>query len=550
MTDQALLPADLLEAANPIGAVFQVGLSTLRVFISDPDSGQQTAGVGDYVAADCGEFCAIGQMTEMNVHEQSTAPIGVIELFATLDRRNGIVTSGILRSPRLGAQVYAAPPALVQLVITSRYRKSSDNPMIIDLAHLPDAGSTPIGFAPDSLFGRHLAIVGTTGSGKSWTLGRLIEEVAKFNSKVILFDAAGEFENLPGGSMNTYVGYDPDPPEGAVEVAVPYYELRESDLYAIFKPSGRSQFPKLRMAMKSLKLARLAPHLALDGTIIKAHRMKMDFDNEYRHFSAELESPTADFDIHLLAKQMENECVNPQRSATEPMIWGGPNASDYSDCVPLMNRIQDIIRSANLAAIFQPGDRPSLFEEIRHFLTSDSCRVLRISLQYLAFEHNAREIVANAIGRHLLEIARTGFFRQQPLLLIMDEAHQFLNSSLLTGDHFPLDAFGLIAKEGRKYALNICLATQRPRDIPEGVLSQMGTLIVHRLINDYDRQLIERATSSMDHNTAASIPVLAPGDAIVIGVDFPIPLSVKVIQPACRPDSRGPDYQRFWADNG
>ena len=110
-----------------------------------------------------------------------------------------------------------------------------------------------------------------------------------------------------------------------------------------------------------------------------------------------------------------------------------------------------------------------------------------------------------------------------------------------------LDAFDLIAKEGRKYGLTICIATQRPRDIPEGVLSQMGTLIVHRLINDRDREVVERASGEIDRSAAEFLPTLAPGQAVIIGVDFPIPLTVQMTAPSAPPDSRGPDFQRYWS---
>ncbi|MFV9997102.1 MAG: hypothetical protein AB8W37_04425 [Arsenophonus endosymbiont of Dermacentor nuttalli] len=56
--------------------------------------------------------------------------------------------------------------------------------------------------------------------------------------------------------------------------------------------------------------------------------------------------------------------------------------------------------------------------------------------------------------------------------VFIDEAHQFLNKKI--GDElnrFELDVFGNIAKEGRKFGLNVVIATQRPRDIPEDVLS-------------------------------------------------------------------------------
>ncbi len=131
---------------------------------------------------------------------------------------------------------------------------------------------------------------------------------------------------------------------------------------------------------------------------------------------------------------------------------------------------------------------------------------------------------------------------------VSDEAHQFLDKQL--GDEasrYCLDAFGLIAKEGRKYGLTICLSTQRPRDIPEDVLSQMGTLIVHRMINDRDREVVERASGDIDRSAAAFLPNLGPGEAVIIGVDIPVPLAVQIDRPNAEPQSRGPDYQKHWA---
>lgn len=173
--------------------------------------------------------------------------------------------------------------------------------------------------------------------------------------------------------------------------------------------------------------------------------------------------------------------------------------------------------------------------------------MLRISLRYLPSSLNAPELVANAIGRFLLATAKTGKFLKQPVILFVDEAHQFLNKVL--GDEnqpYPLDSFELMAKEGRKHSLNPCLSTQRPRDIPEGILSQMGTLIVHRLINDRDREVVERASGDIDRSAAAFLPTLVPGEAVVIGSDFAIPLVISVSQPLAKPVSKGPDFQGSW----
>ncbi|EPH1275075.1 ATP-binding protein, partial [Acinetobacter baumannii] len=168
-------------------------------------------------------------------------------------------------------------------------------------------------------------------------------------------------------------------------------------------------------------------------------------------------------------------------------------------------------------------------------------------LSDIGFEFKAREIVANVIGRHLLNQARARKFSDKPIVVFLDEAHNFIGKSIGNEDTIAkLDAFELIAKEGRKFGLNICLATQRPRDITEGVLSQLGTLIVHRLTNDRDREIIERACGEIDKAASDFLPSLQPGEAVLIGNDFPIPLTVKIHKPSIEPNSASADFQKKW----
>ena len=173
--------------------------------------------------------------------------------------------------------------------------------------------------------------------------------------------------------------------------------------------------------------------------------------------------------------------------------------------------------------------------------------VLRVCLSGVSYEYRAREIIANVIGRHLLGIARSGVFRTKPAVVLVDEAHNFLGRQIGSEDFgAKLDAFELIAKEGRKYGLTICLASQRPRDITDGVLSQMGALIVHRLTNDRDREVVERACGEIDRAASAFLPNLRPGEAAIIGADFPIPLTLVLDRPDEVPISEGPAYQKRW----
>ncbi|WP_454247900.1 ATP-binding protein [Pseudomonas sp. F-14 TE3623] len=184
-------------------------------------------------------------------------------------------------------------------------------------------------------------------------------------------------------------------------------------------------------------------------------------------------------------------------------------------------------------------------------LLDDDAKLLRVCLSAVGYEFNAREVVANAIGRMLLQRARADAFRTNPLLVILDEAHNFLGKSVGSEDDLQnLDAFEMIAKEGRKYGLNICLATQRPRDITEGVLSQMGTMLVHRLTNDRDRDVVERACGEIDRSAAAFLPNLKQSEVAIVGVDFPIPVTIQIDRPSQPPLSDGPSYQTLWGAPG
>jgi hypothetical protein len=126
--------------------------------------------------------------------------------------------------------------------------------------------------------------------------------------------------------------------------------------------------------------------------------------------------------------------------------------------------------------------------------------------------------------------------------MFLDEAHLFVNKRLLDADQnvIPLEAFDLIAKECRKFGLFLCLSTQMPRDIPVGTLSQMGAFIVHRLINEQDRRTVEMACSSASKAALEYLPALGPGEALITGVEFSMPLVVKISMPQYRPNSATP----------
>jgi hypothetical protein len=576
-------PASPFEPARLLGAICEVSPSTVRVTTpaSVATGGKslfgQTLGtgqVGEFVVIQSGLMGILGKVTRVALtekerisvepslsHAENLHPSGQVQLLATLDIAKQKLVRGIAAYPKLGDRVFSAPPTLLKWVAGNSTGGDSDDAVCLELGWFATERDVKVCVSPERLFGRHCAILGTTGGGKSYSLARLVEQSAKHLCKVVVIDAVGEYNFDENQTMRLSLGRVDKAREGAgfTLVSMPYSFLTLPDLFAMFQPSGKVQGPMLRRAIHSQKLRslveddfsdELSPFLDSRGVIIKAGRDRTLFENITSKYATALQSLDASFDVFQLGEQIFAECIYDSDFKNKALFGGDNGSSTY--CTALVHRIDGIIHAPELACVFKPGSHPALTTKLKEFFSSKNHkRILHLSLRDLAFDFNAREIVANAIGRWLLQQAREDKFRQDygPTVVFLDEAHHFLSKSMGDEDSkVHLDAFELIAKEGRKYWLTLCLATQQPRDIPSGVLSQMGTLLVHRLINDRDREVVERACGEIDRSAAAFLPTLGPGEAALIGVDFSIPLTVQMDKPRNEPKSSGPDFQQKWRD--
>lgn len=570
-------PKGLLRPELFLGVASSVTARTVGVNLSEAGqpSGSHFAGcrygrgeVGEFVLIEGQQSLLLGRIAEIRLRDperRSIRPdfagksdldaLGQIQLLGCVSMDDLLVTAGVDAYPRLGDRIYAAPHRFIALLPRLMERdEGGSEPVTLNLGAIDAAQESFVAVKPERLFGRHCAILGATGGGKSWTTARIIEECIKHNAKLFLIDATGEYRDFRGeGILHCHLGDPVEKAEGSVASSLPPTSFLESDFVALFEPAGKVQGPKLRAAMRSLRLAGNQPTLATDGLIRKHNQLKQPVtDAELNpNIASLLDNPRQPFDVFRLVQQIEQECVWPNggtQKAPDPTRWGGPDEGSYANCLSLFSRINGVLTSPAFACVFNHFAAPTLTSSIDDFMAGND-KLLRIDLSGIAYEFNSREIIANVIGRHFLNKARAGVFQRQPTVVMVDEAHNFLGRHIGTEDYAAkLDAFEMIAKEGRKYGLNICLASQRPRDITEGVLSQMGTLIVHRLTNDRDREVVERACGEIDRAASAFLPNLRPGEAAIIGTDFPIPLTIQINEPSTKPRSDGPKYQEYWAE--
>ena len=506
--------------------------------------------VGNFIVIEGEEYGFLARITELNlpdserkeinekaILEDSTIfhPSGKAELLLTFsifdpDKTQKTVT----QYPHIGAKVYACSDEQIAKYIKEFGNKDGNNTIYAPIGKLT-SNNAICNVSLDSLFGRHCAVVGTTGGGKSWTVAKLIEQVVQYtNNKVILIDATGEYESLT--SKSCLLG---------VDSYFPYQKLSIPDLFYLLRPTGQSQRPILLEAVRSLKIQQIQGQT---GVYIKNGALKQPYQQCYNERIAEIENNLCDFDIKLLAQQIKEECVYQGANYNKDMTkWGDYDAKTYDFQTSLIGRITDLLNTQifNQLLGFKglPQTHQSIIDVINSFIASNTgTNILRISFENIPPSFSAKEIVSNALANFLLKKARLREFVNNPILLFLDEAHQFLNKNIR--DEFfemhSLEAFDLIAKETRKYGLFLCLSTQMPRDIPIGVLSQMGTFIVHRLINDLDKKAIENAASSANRSVLSFLPILGEGEALLIGVDFPMPLMLKIDEPQRKPNSNTP----------
>ena len=502
-------------------------------------------------------------LSEKAVREENSSfhPIANAELaFSFSMTTPETIERTISRFPEIGAKVYSCPISFLQNILSSSNTAPTET-MCASLGKIVSNGME-CSISLDAIFGRHCAVVGTTGSGKSWTVSRLIEAlISKTSNKIIILDPTGEYSSLDENSrVKSYtIGID---------CHFPYEKLHISDLFYLLRPTAQSQRPILMEAIRSLKTVRIVADCDIsriqsegekdclkklqsqieNGCLKKYQFGKAEAENFQFIHQNELDDAFCSFDFSCLIRQIKNECA---KSQYDPKKWDTFDFKMYDYQTSLIFRVRTLMTMHDFNSVFQfskvnctiSSPIPKIIDS---FLEATDTDILRFDFSQISASFNVRELVANIIAKKLYSDAKAGMFKDGPVLMFLDEAHLFLNKNLFDADQtiIPLDAFDLIAKECRKFGLFLCLATQMPRDIPVGTLSQMGTFVVHRLINEQDRRVVETACSSASHASLAYLPVLGPGEALLSGVDFPIPLLLKVDKPALPPKSETPKLLR------
>jgi hypothetical protein len=396
------------------------------------------------------------------------------------------------------------------------------------------------------LFQRHAIVVGSTGSGKSYTTARLLDQIAELpQANVILFDIHGEYQTLDGDEFRHLriagpgdIGKNIGLTDGVLHL--PFWLLGYEALVSLFVDRSDQNAPNQAMLMTRC--------------ITEAKRMMLDpvkHADILANFTIDSPVPFDIDSVHGELSKLNQEMVQGSRGEKQ-----GPYFDKLSR---LIARFEAKRNDRRLGFIFQPSAvcmEMAWLAEVTHLLIGGrgSQEDGKGGIKIINFS----EVPSDILPLMVSLIARLVFTVNQwmpsdnrhPIALFCDEAHLYIpeRASSESADEISVGIFERIAKEGRKYGVGLVVISQRPSEVNRTVLSQCNNVIAMRLTNGDDQSVIKRLLPDSLGGFGDLLPVLDIGEALVVGDASLLPTRVVVSEPRFKPNSATVDFWDRWRD--
>lgn len=417
------------------------------------------------------------------------------------------------------------------------------------------------------LVSRHSAVVGSTGAGKSNLVTVLLETVSDGslpNARAIVIDPHGEYASALGNKARVF-RIRPNEAAGEKHLWVPFWALPFSELQELtlggLQPNHESTIRDLVLDMKVVA----APHLAIapppetltaDSPVpfsIKKLWYELDKFERITFPAANAQTPDSAYPADEIgdATQLRSDRY-PAASPYNQAPYKNPKKRNLERHLDLM---RSRLRDARFSFLFSPGGgyEPDLDGHIQNDLDALVKDWVGHDRPVTIFDVSGlpSEVQPTIVGTMLRVVYDVLFWaqdlpiggRQQPLLIVLDEAHRFLPEGKDSSAHRTLS---MIAKEGRKYGTGLMLVTQRPSEIDSAVLSQCGSLMALRISNSADRSKVGAAVPDDLGGLVEQLPSLRTGEAVFLGEVMPIPSRVRVRKARNKPVGDDPKLPDVW----
>lgn len=548
---------------------------TFRGQVAAHESGiSSVASQGDLVAIHAGTRAIVAMIVGRRFGEDETphqidqdkqelalAPLGLLEKVS--GRLSFVRSSG--NQPAIGSQVFAISHDETKSVLS----RTTEEDTSILLGKSTQSNDVPLVSGINDLLARHVAIVGSTGEGKTTFVAGVVQRILNQfdSSRIVIFDINGEYSAALSGMAGVKTTTVGQISSSSVPKAmrIPYYALNRVGLVSTLLPSERAQMPALRFAVESL------PFIDWNGKTASVHGQN-DFCLVDDCRSDGAENAWAALN-HLRTGPTAKAQQWPHMRALACLVaeWGclqkdgrgkaSRNAFQYGNVQPLVNRIRGLCEDPQFTAVVDvAGGPPTDASEPELDLGAETSALIeRLFGQkndtcdwraHVLDLHQLPQDLMPAVLGSLLDLFGSELFRRgpgstHPTLLVLEEAHHYLRQQVESQLSGHPSAYERLAKEGRKFNLSLMLSTQRPSELSQTVLSQCGTWVVFRLSGDRDQRSV-RSMGDWGELDSSEVKSLRRGEAFVLGagVNFPTRIHTVIADPL--PDSHDANFARTW----
>lgn len=379
----------------------------------------------------------------------------------------------------------------------------------------------------NKFFQRHAAVLGSTGSGKSWCIANILEKASVLKyTNIIVFDMHGEYKSLAEGSESIAQRFRIAGP-GDLEVTksdvlfLPYWLLNREELLSMILDRSDSNAPN--------QASRFTLHIRN----LKEETLKKEDKTET------LKTFTVDSPIPFLISDLIRQLIVDDTTKGIGKNGTAVKGEWEGKLTRFISRLETKIGDKTYGFMFQPTDEAQKYDWLGEILcrllgSSDGEKGIKI-IDFSEVPSDVLPVVTGTLARLLYDVQ---FWmnpeKRTPFTIICDEAHLYLpvKEDADSVQKQALYNFERIAKEGRKYGVSILPVSQRPADVSKTILSQCNNFIVLRLTNERDKGVIKNLLPDALKSTIEFLPLLDVGEALVVGDAILLPSKIVLDKPS------------------
>lgn len=514
---EAEAPFDPIEdVAVTIGRIVSIRGAVIWGALFDDIDGQaaRAARMGALVSMKGPESRVFGIVNRLEREQQmgnaqSERTIFEVQVLGEIaDARAGF-QRGVSSYPPLDAPVTTIT---IRDIATIYARPRTSNVHIGQLRHNP---KVPAFVLTDSLLGKHFAVLGTTGTGKSCATTVILRSILDEHPRghVVLIDPHNEYgqafadraELLHPGNLQ-----------------LPYWLLNFEEIaHVVLHGASREQVHSQGALLKS--------------AIIQAKSQFAGSNPDDNQITADTPVPYRLSDLVSILK----EGMGTFNKAEGATLY-----------LNLINRIESLRSDKRFAFMFASITvRDNMQQVLAQLLRIPTGGKPMTIIDISGLPSDVVDVVVSVLFRLTFELAvwsERG--KAPPVLLVCEEAHRYVPEQSDVGFAPTKRVIAQIAKEGRKYGVTLCLVSQRPSELAVSSLAQCNTIFALRMSNEHDQAFVSQTLSENARWLVDSLPSLNTQEAVVVGdgVTVPVHIRFRNLPRQHRPASHDPSFAKSW----